>query len=338
MKRIFLYINPKSLNDATSHYIGIVNRAATELGFVFLITESIKNIKFGDIIFTITTNNYIKGFFLRPFCKTIFWSQGIDPEESMMREKNIFKYYLKSLIEYIALSLSSFKLFVSKAMLNHYKNKYNFNDKNYTTMPCYNLHYSEFAQKNLNRYEYPSFVYAGSLSIWQNIEETLKVYKCLENQIQNSTLTLLTEEIEKANNLIEEHNIKSAHVKYVDLRDLNNELLKYKYGFLLRRDNLVNNVATPTKMNSYLACGLIPIFTDAITDYKDQINLKDFSLRISSDLSIDEIAKKIIDFESSKKNYSDLDIEIKKIFDEYYNDNRYIEEIKAGLKEHLSIK
>ena len=338
MKRIILYINPKSLNDATSHYIEIVNRAATELGFVFLITESINNIKFGDVIFTITTNNYIKGFVLRPFCKTIFWSQGIDPEESMMREKNIFKYYLKSLIEFIVLSLPSFKLFVSKAMLIHYKNKYNFNAKNYATMPCYNLHYSKPLQKNLDRYKNPSFVYAGSLSIWQNIDETLQVYKCLENQIQNSTLTLLTEEIEKANNLIEEHNIKSAHVKYVDLRDLNNELLKYKYGFLLRRDNLVNNVATPTKMNSYLACGLIPIFTDAITDYKDQINLKDFSLRISSDLSIDEIAKKIIDFESSKKNYSDLDIEIKKIFDEYYNDNRYIKEIKAGLREYLSIK
>ena len=60
MKRIVLYINPKSLNDATSHYIEIVNRAATELGFVFLITESINNVKFGDIIFTITTNNYIK--------------------------------------------------------------------------------------------------------------------------------------------------------------------------------------------------------------------------------------------------------------------------------------
>tara|TARA_X000000950_G_scaffold289535_1_gene415070 strand:+ start:7724 stop:8740 length:1017 start_codon:yes stop_codon:yes gene_type:complete len=338
MKRIVLYINSKSLNDATSHYIEIVNRAVTELGFVFLITESINDIKFRDIIFTITTNNYIKGFFLRPLSKTIFWSQGIDPEESMMREKNIFKYYLKSFIEYIVLSLPSFKLFVSNAMLNHYKNKYNFNAKSYTTMPCYNLHYSEPLQNNLNRYKNPSFVYAGSLSIWQNIDETLQVYKCLENHIQNSTLTLLTEEIEKANNLIEKHNIKSANVKYVDLRDLNNELLKYKYGFLLRRNNIVNNVATPTKMNSYLACGLIPIFTDAITDYKDQIDLKDFSLRISSNLSVDEIAKKIIDFESSKKDYSNLDIEIKKIFDKYYNDIKYTKEIKLGLKEYLSIK
>ena len=338
MNRIVLYINPKSLNDATRHYIEIVNRAATELGFFFVITESINNIKFGDIIFTITTNNYIKGFFLRPFCKTIFWSQGIDPEESMMREKNIFKYYLKSLIEYIVLSLPSFKLFVSKAMLNHYKYKYNFNDKNYTTMPCFNLHYSEPLQKNLNRYENPSFVYAGSLSIWQNIDETLQVYKCIENEIKNSTLTLLTEEIEKANNLLKEHNIKSAHVKYVDLQDLNNELLEYKYGFLLRSDNLVNNVATPTKMNSYLACGLVPIFTDAITEYKDKINLKDFTLKMSSDLSIEGMAKKISDFEKSKKDFSGLDIEIKKIFDEYYNDNRYIKEIKVGLKEYLSIK
>jgi hypothetical protein len=149
---------------------------------------------------------------------------------------------------------------------------------------------------------------------------------------------LLTEEIEKAKNLVKEHNIKSAHVKYVDLQDLNNELLKYKYGFLLRSDNLVNNVATPTKMNSYLACGLVPIFTDAITDYKNKINLKDFSLKMSSDLSINEIAKKIIDFESSKKDFSVFHIEIKKIFEEYYNDNRYIKEIKAGLKEYLSIK
>lgn len=338
MKRIVLYINPKSLNDATSHYIQIVNRAATDLGFVFLMTESINNIKFGDIIFTITTNNYIKSFFLRPLSKTIFWSQGIDPEESMMREKNMFKYYLKSLIEFIVLSLPSFKLFVSKAMLNHYNHKYNFNNKNYRIMPCYNLQYSESLQKNLKKYENPSFVYAGSLSIWQNIDETLQVYKCLENKIQNSTLTLLTEEIEKANNLVKKYNIKSAHVKYVNLQDLNNELLKYKYGFLLRSNNLVNNVATPTKMNSYLACGLVPIFTDAITDYKDKINLKNFSLKMSSDLSIDEIAKKIIDFESSKKDYSVLHIEIKKIFDAYYNDNRYIKEIKVGLKEYLSIK
>jgi hypothetical protein len=284
---------------------------------------------------TITTNHFIKGLLFKPFSKKVFWSQGIDPEESMMRENNLLKYYLKSLIEYIVLSLPSFKLFISRAMLNHYKQKYNFAEKNYMIMPCYNLNFNEHSKKSLKRYQSPSFVYAGSLSIWQNIEETLQIYKFIENKIHNATLTLLTEENEKAIYLIKKYDIKSANVKYVDLKNLNDELLKYKYGFLIRKDNLVNNVATPTKMNSYLACGLVPIFTDAITDFKDNINLNGFSLRMRSSSSIKEIAEKIINFEDLKTDFSDFDIEIKKVFNEYYNDNKYIEQIKVRLKEYL---
>lgn len=36
---------------------------------------------------------------------------------------------------------------------------------------------------------------------------------------------------------------------------LNEEHAKYKFGFLLRMDDVVNNVATPTKYNSYLTLG-----------------------------------------------------------------------------------
>ena len=335
MKRITLYLDPRSLNDATSYYINLLKRASTELGHNFKISNNISDTKNTDVIMTITTNHFIKGLVFRPFSKKIFWSQGIDPEESMMRENNLLKYYLKSFIEYIVLSLPSFKLFISSAMLNHYEQKYNFADKNYMIMPCYNLHYSEPLKKNLNRYQNPSFVYAGSLSVWQNIEETLQIYKFIESKIHNATLTLLTKENEKAKKLIKKYDIKCANVKYVDLKNLNSELLKYKYGFLIRKDNLVNNVATPTKMNSYLACGLVPIFTNAITDYKDNINLNGFSLRMRSDSSIEEIAEKIIDFENSKTDFSDFDIEIKKVFNEYYNDNKYIEKIKVRLKEYL---
>ena len=335
MKRITLYLDPRSLNDATSYYINLLKRASTELGHNFKISKNIFDIKSTDVIMTITTNHFIKGLLYRPFSKKIFWSQGIDPEESMMRENNLLKYYLKSFIEYIVLSLPSFKLFISRAMLNHYEQKYNFADKNYMIMPCYNLNYNEPFKKNLKRYQNPSFVYAGSLSIWQNIEETLQIYKFIEDKIHNATLTLLTKENEKATDLIKKYDIKSANVKYVDLKNLNDELLKYKYGFLIRKDNLVNNVATPTKMNSYLASGLVPIFTNAITDFKDNINLNGFSLRMRSGSSIKEIGEKIIDFEDSKIDFSDFDIEIKKVFNEYYNDNKYIEQIKVRLKEYL---
>jgi hypothetical protein len=123
MKRVVLYIDPRSLNDATSYYIDIVKRATKHIGYDFLISENINIIKFNDIVFTITTKNYIKGLFLRPFCKTIFWSQGVDPEESLLRDNNYIKYCIKSLIEFISLRHPGIKLFISEAMLNHYKKK-----------------------------------------------------------------------------------------------------------------------------------------------------------------------------------------------------------------------
>ena len=336
MKRVVLYIDSRSLNDATSYYINIVKRAANNLGYDFLISESINAIKFNDILFTITTKNYVKGMLFRPFCKTIFWSQGVDPEESLLRDNNYLKYYIKSLIELISLRHFGFKFFVSKAMLNHYKKKYSYNNLNHLIMPCYNLNGKHIHNVNLSKYKHPSFVYAGSLSIWQNIDEILQVYKYIEKKVHNSSLTLLTQENEKAKALVKKYNIKHSFIKYVDLENLHKELLKHKYGFLLRKNILVNNVATPTKMNSYLACGLVPIFTDAINDYSDKVNLKGYNLKIKSCKSIEEIANKIIDFENSQKNFASLNIEIKKLFHDYYNDDKYIEKIQLKLKNYLS--
>lgn len=336
MKRVVLYIDPRSLNDATTYYIDIIKRALNNLGYFFIISESIHKVNFNDILFTITTKNYIKGILLRPFCKTIFWSQGVDPEESLLRDNNYQKYYIKSLIELISLRHPGFKFFVSKAMLNHYKNKYSYNDANHMIMPCYNLNYKHILDVSLSKYKKPSFVYAGSLSIWQNMDETLQVYKYIEKKIHNSSLTLLTKENDKAKALIKKYKIKNSIIKYVDLENLHKELLKHKYGFLLRKNILVNNVSTPTKMNSYLACGLVPIFTDAINDYSDKINLNSYNLKIKSSMSIKEIAKNIIDFENSKTNFASLNIEIKKLFNDYYDDNKYIKEIQFKLKDYLS--
>ena len=56
---------------------------------------------------------------------------------------------------------------------------------------------------------------------------------------------------------------------------------------------------------------------------------------MSSDSSIEEIAEKIIDFEDTKTDFGNFDIEIRKVFNEYYNDNKYVEQIKVRLKEYL---
>lgn len=335
MKRITLYIDSNSLNDATRHYINIIERAARDIGCDFYVSESINNIKLNDVIFTITANNFIKGFLLRPFSKTLFWSQGIEPEESYMRENNFLKLHAKNLIEYVALKFSGVKFFVSKSMLNHYKDKHGLIFKNYEIMPCFNLKYEKPVNLSQKRYDNPSFVYAGSLSTWQNIDETLSIFKFIEDQIPTATLTLLTKENEKADCLIKKYDLKNILVKYVPLKNLKEELQNYKYGFLLRKDTKVNNVATPTKMNSYLACGVIPIYSDSIKDYATHINLGKFNLEMKATDSIEEIALKVINFENLEKEFKNLDIYIKAIFNNYYNEKKYINNISKELKNFL---
>jgi len=88
---------------------------------------------------------------------------------------------------------------------------------------------------------------------------------------------------------------------------------------------VINYVATPTKMNSYLSVGLIPIFTDAVGDFNEKINLKEYELKISGNINIEKAMQKVLEFENNTninpENYYNI---VENIFDNYYNDDKYI--------------
>jgi hypothetical protein len=69
-----------------------------------------------------------------------------------------------------------------------------------------------------------------------------------------------------------------------------------------------------------------------LKDYSENINLNNFNLKIKTTSSIAETAKTIINFENSVKDFTHLDIEIQNIFNDYYNDNKYIKQIISKLK------
>ena len=249
MKKVYLYCNPGSLNDATNHYIGVVLKTLQNEGFEIKTVHRLKEIKKADLIFTVSS---VYNFYARlrfPFIKSICWKQGINPEESNMYGGGKVRYYWHSFNEWFALHTSEVMFFVSQKMREHYKEKYGYEKNNYIIMPCYNLPLSD--KFELERYTRPTFVYAGNASVWQNAELMLDVYKRIEQHLPQSSFTILTNDNERFGKLISERNLKNVTLKYVPMENLSEELQKYKYGFLLREDNIVNNVATPTKMNSY---------------------------------------------------------------------------------------
>ncbi|MFW2044353.1 hypothetical protein ACG9ZE_22230, partial [Acinetobacter sp. ULE_I053] len=112
------------------------------------------------------------------------WFQGVTPEEAKMlfsnkRFQGNIRWLYLSLFERFVLFFSKFNFFVSDAMLDHYKRKYNYRKNNFMIMPCYNqkLNINAFHD---GKYKDPTFVYAGSLSDWQCINETLQVFKGIQ--------------------------------------------------------------------------------------------------------------------------------------------------------------
>ena len=323
--KFFLPLERNSLNDATQYYIELIEKAIEKAGGSSIRCNSLSEINSKDIVFTIELNTFMQCFFKRRGIKIIHWVQGVSPEEVMLTKPNKIFYYLRCMIEWLIMKFAIKIFFVSEAMLQHYEKKYKVKIKNKAIIiPCYNKHLQKSTFFTPNRYTKPHFVYAGSLSAWQCFDEMLTIYKKIEEKLPHSKLTILTAEIGKANISLAEKQIQHFEVKYIPLEELEIELSKYKYGFLIRKTSVINYVATPTKMNSYLSVGLIPVFTDAVGDFNEKIHLKEYELKLSGDINIEKAVQKILEFENNiiiPENYYNI---VKNIFDNYYNDDKYI--------------
>lgn len=332
MYKIYLYKG--DLNEATSFYIDIIRRALIRMDKNVDIIYSLDSLDSNDTVITIQAKAFAEVLLKNRKQNIINWYQGIVPEEAMcMFEKSIskyFRYLLWYLLEKIALKNAKGNIFVSEAMLLHYQHKYKYKKDNYYIMPCFNqeLRLSSFTEE---KYKTPSFVYAGSLSRWQCIENTLILYREIKRRLPNASLTILTREIEKAKVLCKKYEVE-ATVKFIPSTELQNVLSCYKYGFIVRDDIAVNNVATPTKMNSYMAAGVIPIYSDVIGDFKKIF--RDLKYVIPF-LDFKEAIEKILEIEKNGINCECIKSEYKKIFDSYYSTDRYIESLGHFLTNKL---
>lgn len=321
-------------NDATDYYVGIIRKALINKGFKVDIITEIKNLDKKDKVLTITLKAFLFTWLRNPKQFIIHWFQGVTPEEVLMLFSSSFlqktkKYMYLTLVERLVLRFSKVNFFVSDAMHAHYNKKYNYALNNYIIMPCYNQHLNEHAFFD-EKYKVPSFVYAGSLAKWQCIEKTLMIFKQVQEKIPESQMYIYTSEQENAYKLIKRYNVKNIFVDYVSYEILNEKIQDFKYGFLIRDDILVNQVATPTKMNGYLANGVIPIYSNIIKDF--QKNLKGKYLLDVKD-EYDAVAK-IISFELNCVCPVDVMNEYSQFFEEYYSDMYYISKIQNKFIEH----
>ena len=199
---------------------------------------------------------------------------GVVPEEELytdnqemfriMREteKEVFKH-------------GKYFVAVTTTMKEHFVKKYkDYSSKKWVVLPIYarnKKRTSDFSEK-----DYRSVVYAGGAQPWQNVDlmvETIRQSKGYKYRILTSDLEAFTK--------------RTSDVKEgLDIRSVDSEKVfdYYKdasFGFILRKDTLVNNVACPTKLVEYLSEGVVPIvLSDNIGDFKTMgyryVQLNDF--------------------------------------------------------------
>ena len=273
-------------------------------------------------------------FWLKGYKNFHIWMQGVGPEEALMQGYPRYKYWIRSILEFICLKYSGFIYFCSDEMRNHYSRKYHisFSKDKYYIMPCFNEYGIDDSAFTQEKYNKNTFVYLGSLSKWQCFEKTVEVYKKIEEKLDDSKLFVFTEEKGSAIEVLNRYKIKNYQVKHVKADELGDYIKGIKYGFVLREDNIVNRVATPTKLSNYISHGIIPIYSDVLSSFHKYNERK---LRLGVVCNVDDLSNGINNILRNTESRMDVDDIIKRCaeaFSDYYGTETHKERIVDLIK------
>lgn len=182
---------------------------------------------------------------------------GAVPEEQLLKNDIIASSTLGKL-EKVAIEKADYYIFVSKAMVNHFSSKYHkeFNS-NYSIIPIIpDLTTNEIQKPPLPKI--PLVIYAGGLQKWQNIQKMIGIIGKTLTKYKFTIFTTNPEEVRSifAGKGITGNTIEISSKPHHELLQI---YIHCHFGFLLRDNNIVNQVACPTKLIEYIAFGVIPI-------------------------------------------------------------------------------
>ena len=210
-----------------------------------------------------------------------------DMLEIAKHSNGVKKYALKFLYKYESKSLSNATkycdglLVVTDELKNYLISKYPvIKDKKFYRIPCaysQNLFTQDEYDANRNQYREKYgikdelvFVYSGGTSTWQCIEESIDLYKQIDESLNRKTKMLIfSYNAEQLKSLI--NNDSRFSIDSYEPNELGKALCASDFAFLLRKKSLTNKVAFPNKFLEYVAGGMKIITTPYVTEIAKQV-------------------------------------------------------------------
>jgi glycosyltransferase involved in cell wall biosynthesis len=248
-----------------------------------------------------------------------YWVQGIEPEESYMRNHSSLRKSILSFLEKCAIRLSAYQILVSPHMKQFLSDKYRLK-LNPIIIPCTSDLTYHGHQKIQN-----SFTYVGGMAAWQRFDTMLEMFNRIAILRPDAHFYVATGALEKANEIIKKHlhpelNDRLTLQSINDRETMEAFLNTMEYGFLIREDDPVNNVSSPIKLAEYLSCGVNVVISSAVSSYAPLVEEYNAGISVERIDDIEKLQSFTTAPESSLKLYCD-----------HFNESNLVERYKTIL-------
>ena len=224
-------------------------------------------IKDCDIAYFHSIHNYKYAWLFGPWIKrvwTVLDLHGVVPEENAFIGQSLKAAVYRWLEQRAMRRLNRF-VSVSLGMVDHFISKYPFLDREkFSLLPMVRGAESPYdpALEKVQRslldlpFNVPVAIYAGNTQKWQNVDMMLDLIASCGERMR---FIVLSSAVEDFHHRLLERGIKDVIVRHVTQDEIHKYYCVASYGFLLRDDTVVNNVANPTKLVEYLKYGIVPV-------------------------------------------------------------------------------
>jgi len=257
-------------------------------------------------------NSYLTGYALLRVLglarkqKVIVDFKGILPQECLYYDPmtlpmRVLRYFLALHMQRYICARTDALTVVSQAFKSHLITHYNLNpDRIYMVPSCLDAGIFRYDPENRRRTreklglsDAPVILYSGSLWKWQLPERMFALFKIAHQKKKDIRFLFLTNETEKARQYFTDSGIPvdQFHVLCAMGAEMADYLMAGDVGLLLRKQDLVNQVASPTKFAEYLGCGLPVLCTEGIGDISSLVRRENLGWLMKNPFSSQEMEK-----------------------------------------------
>jgi glycosyltransferase involved in cell wall biosynthesis len=188
------------------------------------------------------------------------------------------RFYFRKKIERLTAHTCGRRVAVSRRMLDFLDREYGRSHQRDVVLPC--LYDSDRFSPSVDRAQARHrlgfdnrvvFLYLGIGAPWQCPAETIAFFKQIKRRLPPAFLWILTPDMEIFKPLLVDVAPDDHRLEYCPHDELADRIQAGDFGFLLRKQCLINQVASPVKFPEYLASGLSVVIGPDVGDYTDLV-------------------------------------------------------------------